>query len=74
MAIKAADASPAPTPLTSLVSRNVDHAAKAENTGAVKTHTVSTERGMLRELAILGARQYRSEETIEVRRDWRCLA
>lgn len=62
MAISAEAASPAPTPLTSFVSRNVDHAAKAEKTGAVKTHTVSTERGMLRELAILGSRKTKGQK------------
>lgn len=32
-----------------LVKRYAAHAAKAENTGAVNTHTVSTERGMFKD-------------------------
>jgi hypothetical protein len=46
MAISAAAVRPAPVPFTSFVSRYVAQAAKAENTGAVKTHTVSTDSGM----------------------------
>lgn len=35
------------------VKKYVAQAAKAEKTGAVKTQTVSTDRGMFRELSIL---------------------